>query len=116
MRRIILFSILFILIVAVWLRVAPPRIWLNTIHEVDISPEAGAALVVEKDCRNCHRIEDSGALVGPELNGITQRVDPMVLRIWLRNPRSIKSNTPMPNFHLSDTEIEAIMAYLDTLQ
>lgn len=116
MRRIILFSILFILIVAVWLRVAPPRIWLNTIHEVDISPEAGAALVVEKDCRNCHRIEDSGALVGPELNGITQRVDPMVLRIWLRNPRSVKRNTPMPNFHLSDTEIEAIMAYLDTLQ
>ncbi|MBI4762058.1 MAG: hypothetical protein HZC39_12925 [Chloroflexi bacterium] len=31
---------------------------------------------------------------------------------WLANPRSMRPGTPMPNFYLSDSEIQAIMAYL----
>lgn len=69
-------------------------------------------------CRSCHRIGGEGALKGPNLAGITQRVnDPAhaTLRLWLRNPKAVRPNTAMPNFHLSDSEIEAILAYLEEL-
>ncbi len=51
----------------------------------------------------------------PNLEGIAQNPkDPAltVLRLWLRNPRAIKRDTAMPNFHLSDSEIEALISYL----
>lgn len=35
------------------------------------------------------------------------RLDDVSLRLWLRNPRAIKGNTAMPNFRMSDSEIEA---------
>ncbi len=116
MRRSIVIAIVLIILVLAWLWIAPPRFWLNLTKRVEVSPEVGAQLVVQYNCRRCHRIQGEGALKGPELDGILQRTDPMVVRLWLHNPRAIKGNTPMPNFHLSDTEIEAIMAYLETLQ
>jgi len=30
----------------------------------------------------------------------------------LRDPKAVKPNTAMPDFHLSDSEIEAILLYL----
>ncbi len=79
------------------------------------NPRAGAQLIVQYDCRSCHQIGGEGALKAPNLNGITQRIsDPaqVTLRLWLQNPRAVKGNTAMPNFHLSDSEIEAIIVYL----
>jgi cytochrome c2 len=78
----------------------------------------GAQLAVQYDCRSCHQIGGAGALKGPNLQGVTQRInDPaqVTLRLWLQNPRAVKGNTAMPNFHLSDSEIEAILAYLTLL-
>ena len=115
MRRWIIIGIVIVLILLLWLWLFPPQSWLNLTKKAAVSPEVGASLVVKYDCRNCHRIEDSGALVGPELNGILDRTDPMIVRLWLHNPSAVKGNTPMPNFHLSDSEIEAIVAYLATL-
>ena len=54
--------------------------------------------------------------MGPDLDTIMSYEEPQAMRVWLRNPKSMKSNTPMPNFHLSDSEIEAIMAYLESVQ
>jgi cytochrome c1 len=51
----------------------------------------------------------------PSLDGVTLRSDDLVhvtLRLWLRDPRAVKGDTAMPNFRLSDSEIEAILAYL----
>jgi cytochrome c1 len=36
-------------------------------------------------------------------------------RLWLRNPRAVQGSTAMPNFRLSDREIDAIILYLDSL-
>ena len=115
MRRWIFIGIVVLLVIFVWLRFFPPRAWLNLTKQVAISPASGAALVEKYDCRGCHRIEGEGALVGPQLDGILEYKDPEIIRLWLHNPRAIKGNTPMPNFHLSDSEVEAIMAYLETL-
>lgn len=101
-----------------WLFFNPPRFWLNLTKSVDPIPDVGAQLVVQYDCRSCHQIGREGALKAPNLNGITQRIgDPaqVTLRLWLQNPRTIKGNTAMPNFYLSDSEIEAIVVYLAQL-
>ncbi len=117
MRRTIL-VVLALLAAAIWFTCHPPRVWLNWRKQVEPTAEVGAALVDHYGCRRCHRIGGQGGLVGPNLRDITRRVsDPaqVTLRLWLRDPRAIKSSTPMPNFHLSDSEIEAILIYLKAL-
>jgi cytochrome c2 len=84
---------------------------------VEPSVEVGEQLINQYGCRGCHRIGGVGALKGPDLAEITQRVsDPaqVTLRLWLQNPKAIKADTAMPNFYLSDSEIDAMLAYLST--
>jgi cytochrome c2 len=101
-----------------WFLLSPPRFWLNLTKQVNPRPEVGAQLVDQYDCRSCHQIAGVGALKGPSLQGITQLInDPaqVMLRLWLQNPKAVKSDTAMPNFYLSDSEIAAILAYLKQL-
>lgn len=105
-------------VLLVWLVFNPPRFWLNIVKNVEPTAAVGAQLVEQYNCRSCHQIGGQGALKAPSLAGITQRVnDPaqVTLRLWLQNPKAVKSNTAMPNFHLSDNEIEAILLYLSKL-
>jgi mono/diheme cytochrome c family protein len=113
-RILILIGVLVILVVA-WFVLAPPRLWLNMTKAVEPTAATGAQLVEQYECRACHRIAGQGALKAPNLDGITLRSDDPVhvtLRLWLRDPRAVKGDTAMPNFRLSDSEIEAILAYL----
>lgn len=81
---------------------------------VDLTDPAatGAQLVKKYDCRQCHQIDGEGALKAPNLANVTERKDEATLRRWLSNPKTVKGNTAMPNFHLSDSEITAILEYL----
>jgi mono/diheme cytochrome c family protein len=117
MRRYTLIGLALVVVLALWLAFAPPRVWLNLTRSVDLSDPAatGAALVADYDCRDCHRIDGRGALQAPGLDDATRRMDRETIRIWLINPRAIDRNTAMPNFRLSDNEIEAIIAYLESL-
>jgi nitric oxide reductase subunit C len=103
--------------VVVWFWWFPPRWWLNMIKPVDLSDpvKAGTEVVEKYECRRCHIIDDAGETKGPALRGVTERLDAVSLRLWLRNPRAIRWGTSMPNFDLSDGEIEAIVAYLTAL-
>ncbi len=115
MRKYTKYLVALIVIVALWFTISPPRFWVNLIHNVQPTAEVGAALVQKHDCRNCHRIEDTGALVGPDLDKILTHKSTDEIERWLRNPRAMNPNTPMPNYHFSDTEIAALLAYLKTL-
>ena len=89
----------------------------------------GRALFLSLGCTTCHRHEGlglsydgldagtgqtAGQLVGsfgaPDLTDY--RPDPAFVRRWLRDPQAIRPDTAMPNFHLSDAEIEALIAFL----
>jgi len=76
---------------------------------------AGKTLIKKYNCRQCHFIGEAGKSKGPALQGVTKRLDAVSLRLWLRNPGSVKGSTSMPNFQLSDGEIEAIVSYLTAL-
>ncbi len=112
MNRNVKIGVAAVVILIIWMVVSPPRFILNITKSVEISPESGQALVEEYNCRQCHQIDGLGAIKAPNLAGITTRLDEVAIRIWLRNPKAVKGNTAMPNFHLSDSEIEAIVAYL----
>jgi cytochrome c2 len=104
------------MIIVGWFTFSPPRLWLNLTKQVEPTAAVGAQLVEQYDCRSCHKIDGEGALKAPNLASITQRAtDPaqVTLRLWLQNPRAINSNTAMPNFRLSDSEIDAILLYLN---
>ena len=104
--------------IILWFVLSPPRFWLNLTKSVDLSDPAAAGeqLIADYECRSCHQIDGAGALKGPSLDGITNQLDDVSIRLWLRNPRAVKGNTAMPNFHLSDSEIEALVAYLESLE
>ncbi len=117
MRKYVLPAVIVVLILVIWLVFSPPRFWLNLTKSVEPTVAVGAQLVEAKGCRGCHRIGGQGALKAPALDDVVRRQvgeDPalVTLRLWLRNPKAVKPNTAMPNFHLSDSEIEAILLYL----
>lgn len=93
-----------------------PRWYLNLTKRVEVSPQVGAALVEKYGCRNCHTIDGRGALKAPNLDEAAKYESAETLYRWLANPRSMRVNTPMRNFHLSDSEIGAIIAYLQSIR
>ncbi|NQV82990.1 MAG: cytochrome c [Rhodospirillales bacterium] len=116
-RLMVLSLIVVGVVVVVGMLFFPPRWWLNMTKPVDLSDPvaAGKGLVEGYDCRNCHFIGEAGKSKGPALTGVSERLDAVSLRLWLREPGSVKGDTSMPNFRLSDSEIEAIIAYLAAL-
>jgi cytochrome c oxidase subunit 2 len=42
--------------------------------------------------------------------------DPQAIAAWLRDPSAIKPYVKMPDYHLSDAEIQELVAYLETLK
>jgi cytochrome c2 len=97
-----------------WLWLFPPQVWLNWIKKVDVNDPltTGEALILRYNCRDCHRIQGTGALKAPDLAGVTQRLSDDELELWLKNPNKVKKNTAMPDFHLSDSEVAVLIAYL----
>lgn len=75
----------------------------------------GRELVGQKACLGCHVIGKEGGRVGPSLNGVTSRRDADYLRHKLADPTFDNSTSMMPNFGLTQEQIEAILAYMASL-
>ncbi len=93
-----------------------------TVPEIPTTGEAalGAKLFQEKACTNCHLTG-----VGPDLTHLPSRQTlaagtllntPENLAKWLKNPEKFKPGSYMPNMKLSDTDVKAIVAYLEALK
>jgi cytochrome c oxidase subunit II len=89
--------------------------------------QQGAEVLAQNACVGCHTIAGTIAQgkVGPDLShfgsrttlaaGILQNT-PENLARWLRNPQAVKPGNLMPNLNLSDQDIAALVAYLDSLK
>ena len=69
-------------------------------------------------CQSCHIADykkDKG-YVGPALAGVGDRLTPVWMYRWLKNPNALLPGTPMPNFSLSDNEARDLTAFLATLK
>ncbi|HEX2184413.1 MAG TPA: cytochrome c oxidase subunit II [Chloroflexota bacterium] len=87
----------------------------------------GAQLFSTGACITCHTLRGTPAQArtGPDLTHFGSRQTiaantlpntPENLRRWLRNPQAVKPGNLMPNLNLSDQDVEALAAYLQSLK
>jgi cytochrome c oxidase subunit II len=89
---------------------------------------AGGRQVFEsQSCVSCHVIRGTSAQgrFGPDLTHFASRDTlasgaadntPENLKLWIQNPDSVKPGSLMPAMQLSNTQIDQIVAYLETLK
>jgi cytochrome c oxidase subunit II len=88
---------------------------------------AGRRVFETTACINCHAINGTVAngRFGPDLTHLMSRSTiaagaaqntPGNLRLWIQNPDAIKRGSLMPTMKLSDSDLDALVGYLETLQ
>ena len=98
-----------------------------TIAGTDSAAAQGARLYSSLSCVNCHAIQGTAdtARGGPDLTHMATRPTlaaerlantPENLRRWLAEPDVVKPGSHMPNLHLSDHDLDLLVAYLLTLR
>lgn len=93
--------------------------------------ERGRTLFSLKGCATCHRhdgltaarltqdgqvvpVSQSGVGVSGAPNLTHYQPDPEFIRTWLKDPQALRPGTRMPNLGLKESEIEALLAFLQT--
>ena len=85
---------------------------LNTKSSFTKQEQLGKELWQQKNCSSCHQLYGLGGYLGPDLTNITS--DPKRGKNYAA--AFIKyGGTTMPNFHLTDEQTAAILAYLATV-
>ncbi len=90
-------------------------------ESVDTPPtsiaDRGRYLFELHGCNACHKVDGRGGTVGPDLSGVALKGFDRQWHIrHLRQPAAVVEGSRMMSFgHLTDGEIDAILAYLDTL-
>ncbi len=92
----------------------------NTCHssemKVDHAPRLTKAkrMVFDLGCYACHDIAgyEKARKIGPPLNNITKKTTPDFIYRWIRNPKSFRKHTRMPNPMYDHDEATAVVAYL----
>jgi nitric oxide reductase subunit C len=72
----------------------------------------GAALFQEKGCFTCHRLNDTGGSVGPDLTHVAARLPEKTIEQLLIQPRSINPQGIMPPSALSPKETTMLAHFL----
>lgn len=106
--------------------------WLEEQQQAAPEPAAGSLAARGKEvfmaqpCFGCHTIKGvSQGKIGPDLTHIASRStlaggilknDTENLAAWLRDPPGEKPGSIMPNLNLSEDDIRALVAYLETLK
>jgi cytochrome c oxidase subunit 2 len=107
--------------------------WAAGQKEDAITPASGSLAASGFDafmggkCIECHAIQGTPAqgIAGPDLTHLQSRGcmvgcmldpgNPDDLTTWIHDPPAFKEGSFMPNYHLSDEEIQQLVAYLQTL-
>ncbi len=80
--------------------------------------ELGRGLFIAKGCMLCHShaetngIREFGVDMGPDLTNYT--ASPEYLLLWLKDPSAAKPETLMPNLELSESEMDALIAFINS--
>jgi cytochrome c oxidase subunit II len=88
---------------------------------------AGRRVFETTACINCHSINGTIAdgRFGPDLTHLMSRTTiaagaalntPENLRLWIQNPDAIKRGSLMPAMKLSQSDLDALVSYLETLR
>jgi cytochrome c oxidase subunit 2 len=92
----------------------------------DAGAVAGRRVFERNACMNCHAVGGTPAdgRFGPDLTHLMSRTTIAAgaaentrdnLRLWIHNPSAIKPSSLMPSMKLSDTDLDAVVSYMETL-
>jgi cbb3-type cytochrome oxidase cytochrome c subunit len=89
------------------------RVWLDKAEHLTLAQEK----VRRWGCVGCHDIEGYNHLakVAPRLDKINSKVTTSWIYDWIKNPRNFRPDTRMPNFRMPDSEVVAVMTYLQSV-
>jgi cytochrome c oxidase subunit 2 len=93
----------------------------------DETARRGRDVFAEAGCGSCHTVQGTEAegADGPDLTHVARRPTigagaapnaPDDLAAWVADPHTVKEGVAMPAADLTDEELEAVVAYLETLQ
>jgi nitric oxide reductase subunit C len=75
-----------------------------------VSEARGKALWQKHNCTSCHQIYGLGGYLGPDLTNEYSLRGPTFIHIFLQT-----GNTTMPNYHLSEIEIQELTDFLKSV-
>lgn len=77
----------------------------------------GRGLYFERyGCQACHQIESKGGYVGPPLDHAAARLQGSWVFAWLKHPQAYRPESIEPDNKLSDSDAEALAAYVMSLK
>lgn len=67
----------------------------------------------DNNCIGCHTIMGEGAYFAPELANVYERRGPEFIKAWIKaQPTGAPGRRQMPQFHLTEEELDALVAFL----
>jgi cytochrome c oxidase subunit 2 len=101
--------------------------WLAGQSAPRVGPSAGEQVFMQNVCTSCHAIRGTSAkgTAGPDLTHVGSRTtlgagvltnDLASMRAWIADPQRYKPGSFMPRVPLSDTDLDALAAYLEGLK
>jgi len=85
-------------------------------QEGDAQFALGRRIFSEQGCYGCHTVGKVGTPIAVDLSRVGTKYPEEYLRRWLRDPSLQKPMAHMPRIDLSETEVRALAAYLDSLR
>jgi cytochrome c oxidase subunit II len=97
------------------------------VQPTDAVAMEGADLFQKTSCPSCHTINGTPAegKIGPNLTHFASRgtfagsifeTNAENIRLWLKDPPAVKPGSLMPNYHLTDHQLDVLVAYLQALE
>ncbi len=82
-------------------------------HNITAEVAAGKHIWETRNCLGCHTLLGEGAYYAPELGNVYKRRGPDFIKAWMMaQPTGTPGRRQMPNFHLSDEELDQLIAFL----
>jgi cytochrome c2 len=78
--------------------------------------DRGRMVFRDQGCYGCHTAERMGTPIGPDLSHIGAKRTETDLARWLRDPSTHRPSAHMPKLQLTETEVQALTAYLGSLR
>lgn len=76
----------------------------------------GQRVFQDQGCYGCHTVGKTGTPIAPDLSRIGAKHDQAYLVRWLKDPSIQRPSAHMPKLDLSESEVEALAAYLGSLR
>jgi mono/diheme cytochrome c family protein len=78
--------------------------------------DRGRIVFRDQGCYGCHTVGKTGTPIATDLSRIGAKRDQAYLTRWLRDPSLQRPTAHMPKIQLSESEVEALAAYLGSLR